>query len=158
MNEYDNEPLPSVQAALEQDNRIEAIRILRAHTGLGLKEAKDAVDDLLAGRPLAEEVQRRLIEGFQRQPAQGLSAEVMAAARQGNTVEAVRVLREETGMGLREALDQVRSLGQAGASQPADPAARLAPGEVPRGAGKWGWCIAGLVLLAMLVSWFWPFN
>jgi hypothetical protein len=38
-------PLPAdVVEALEQGNKIEAIKRMRRQTGLGLKEAKDAVD------------------------------------------------------------------------------------------------------------------
>jgi len=37
------------QAALERGNKIEAIKIYREKTGLGLKESKDAVEFILAG-------------------------------------------------------------------------------------------------------------
>jgi len=33
-----------VESALRRGNKIEAIRLLRGHTGLGLKEAKDTID------------------------------------------------------------------------------------------------------------------
>ena len=36
--------LPEVQAALQQGHKIEAIRIVREHTGLGLKESKELVE------------------------------------------------------------------------------------------------------------------
>lgn len=38
----------SVRQALAAGNKIEAIRLLRAHAGIGLKEAKDRVDALAA--------------------------------------------------------------------------------------------------------------
>ncbi len=38
-------PLPAnVRIALQQGNTVEAIKLLRQHSSLGLKEAKDAVD------------------------------------------------------------------------------------------------------------------
>ena len=35
---------PEIRALLEQRRKIEAIKLLRQHTGLGLKEAKDRID------------------------------------------------------------------------------------------------------------------
>ena len=40
---------PDVIEALNAGNKIEAIKLLRGHTGLGLKEAKDWVDHLERG-------------------------------------------------------------------------------------------------------------
>jgi hypothetical protein len=37
--------------ALQRGNKIEAIKITRAHTGLGLKEAKDEVEAYIATQP-----------------------------------------------------------------------------------------------------------
>jgi ribosomal protein L7/L12 len=38
-------------SALYQGNKIEAIKIIREERGLGLKEAKDAVEDYVRGHP-----------------------------------------------------------------------------------------------------------
>jgi large subunit ribosomal protein L7/L12 len=38
--------VPEVRTALERGRKIEAIRLVREHTGLGLKEAKDLVERL----------------------------------------------------------------------------------------------------------------
>ena len=38
-------------SALYQGNKIEAIKLTRQERGLGLKEAKDAVDDYVLGHP-----------------------------------------------------------------------------------------------------------
>lgn len=38
-------------SALQQGNKIEAIKIVRAERNLGLKEAKDAVDDYVRTQP-----------------------------------------------------------------------------------------------------------
>lgn len=42
---------PAAQAALQRGNHIEAIKIVRTQTGLGLKEAKDQVDQYLDANP-----------------------------------------------------------------------------------------------------------
>ncbi|HVZ46245.1 MAG TPA: ribosomal protein L7/L12 [Ramlibacter sp.] len=42
---------PAAVAALQQGNKIEAIKILREERNIGLKEAKDAVDDYVRSQP-----------------------------------------------------------------------------------------------------------
>ena len=46
-------PMLSVAAisALQQGNKVEAIKIVRAERNLGLKEAKDAVEDYIRSQP-----------------------------------------------------------------------------------------------------------
>jgi hypothetical protein len=60
--------------------------------------------------------------------------------RAGNKIEAIRLLREQTGMGLKEAKEAVE----------ASPAAsKYSPGEVPR-RFRLSWLVAvGLALLAL---------
>jgi hypothetical protein len=43
-----DDPLAKVKEALAAGRKIEAIKLYRAHTGLGLKEAKDAVEEMEA--------------------------------------------------------------------------------------------------------------
>jgi ribosomal protein L7/L12 len=128
-------PLPDdVLAALQAGNKIEAIRRLREATGLGLKESKDAIDAHEAGRAS--------------QPAADgpLPPQALEALRRGDKVQAIRLLRERTGLGLKEAKDRVdafrheaQSAGHAGA-----------PGEVPRSRHRVAWIVIGAV--AVLVA------
>ena len=41
--------------ALQRGNKVEAIKLTRAHTGLGLKEAKDEVEAYIAAQPQLQE-------------------------------------------------------------------------------------------------------
>lgn len=108
-------PLPDdVHQALQQGDKIEAIRRLRLATGLGLKEAMDAVE-AAHGAPAGSTP----VEAGPTVP----SAAVQAALRQGNTIEAIRLLRDERGLGLKEARDQVMLWQKSVPS---------APGELPR--------------------------
>nr|WP_298166805.1 ribosomal protein L7/L12 [uncultured Pseudomonas sp.] len=50
MTEFDDALPPEVMAALERGHKIEAIKLLRELKGVGLKEAKDAVDRYKPGR------------------------------------------------------------------------------------------------------------
>ena len=50
-----NQIPPLVLAALHQGNKIEAIKIIRAQRGIGLKDAKDVVDAYIRENPALKE-------------------------------------------------------------------------------------------------------
>ncbi|MBI2398946.1 MAG: hypothetical protein HYV17_14250 [Xanthomonadales bacterium] len=87
------------RAALAAGNRLEAIRIVREDSGLGLREAKELVEAHAAGRADAES------------PGDGADAELPLAAiaflEQGQMIAAVRATRERSGIGLKDAKDRV---------------------------------------------------
>lgn len=129
---------PAVKAALSQGQKIEAIRLLREHTGLSLADAKAAVEQ--------EGVVVSL--GTSSPGAEGqLPPHVLAALAQGEKIEAIKLLREATGLGLKEAKSAVDA-AEAAAATPSPHRGALAPGEVPRSPrhGRlWPWLVAGLV-------------
>lgn len=89
-------------ALVRAGNKIEAIKRLRELTGLGLREAKDAVERIDS----AGAAQLLL----QRMPAapQGpvpIDADVRLLAQQGKRIDAIKLLRERKRMGLKEAKD-----------------------------------------------------
>lgn len=85
--------------------KIEAIKLLREATGMGLAEARDAVEAAERGTPLPPQ------SALARQSAPspilpgGLPADVRAAATAGNRIGAIKLLRQHTGLGLKEAKD-----------------------------------------------------
>jgi ribosomal protein L7/L12 len=85
---------------------IDAIKLFREQTGAGLKESKDAVEALLQGqrpqRPAA--ALPGLGEGAEFQ------SEVRALLDRGLTIEAIKLYRVRTGLGLKEAKDAVEAL------------------------------------------------
>ncbi|MEO6519102.1 MAG: ribosomal protein L7/L12 [Pseudoxanthomonas sp.] len=91
-------------AALNQGNRIEAIKLVReANHGVDLRGAMEAVDAHASGR------QQVPADGHAA-PAtslHGLPSEAVAALSSGHVVEAVRIVRQATGLGLKEAKDLV---------------------------------------------------
>lgn len=87
--------------ALQHGQVIEAIKLLRAASGLGLKEAKDVIDSHQLGASFSLPT---AISGSQ------FSASVMAAMQSGNKIEAIKLLREQTGLGLKEAKDAVETM------------------------------------------------
>jgi hypothetical protein len=126
----------NVLAALQRGNIVEAIKLLRESTGLGLKEAKDLIDQHVRGEPTS--------------PATGpspglLPPAVVAALRRGDKIEAIRLLRQATGVGLKEAKDTVESFQSENPGQ----LGQRSPGQVPKSSVSI-WLIAALAALAIL--------
>jgi ribosomal protein L7/L12 len=104
MNDNHNDALrslfsPAVAAQIEQGNKLEAIKLLREETGMSLIEAKDLIDSADAQNPAlrAPQPQGKIV----------LSSVVLDKLMQGNKIEAIKTLRDETGLGLKEAKDTV---------------------------------------------------
>jgi len=74
-------------------------------------------------------------------PNRDLPANVVAALVGGNKIQAIKLLREQTGLGLKEAMDVVESSGIAAAPKAM---AERSPGEAPR--SRTGWLVAGAVV------------
>ena len=126
---------PDVVQALEQGQTVEAITRLRIATGLGLKEAKEAIDSHLAGEPARA---RPSIAAMA-----SLPFAVSAALRKGDKLEAIRVMREKGGLGLKEAKEAVEAFAREQGAADRD----RAPGEVPRRSSA-GWIVLILLLVA----------
>lgn len=81
-----------IRGLLAQDRKIEAIKRLREATGWDLKQAKDAVEALAAGDELPA-----------MPPADtDLEDLVLLLLREGEKIDAIKVYRERTGMGLSD--------------------------------------------------------
>lgn len=102
-----------VLTALEQGDTIDAIKKLRAARGVGLKEAKDAIDRYRRGETVSF-AEPALPAAS---PEGALPREVEEAMRQGRKIEAIRLLRARTGLGLAEAKAAVERLPSARASE-----------------------------------------
>lgn len=133
---------PDVLDALRSGQTIEAIKRLRA-AGLGLKEAKDAIDAHQAEAPTN-------FGGFAADGSMPQAA--IDALREGSKIEAIRLVREHTGLGLKAAKDMVDGYER---QMPDAARGRLSPGEVGRGVGVLPWVI-GAVALAALAYFFLP--
>src|SRR6185295_4582144 len=108
---------PSAERELRElvagDKKIEAIKRVRELTGLGLKEAKDYVE-ALPPVPL-ESTSTSAATGAVRVATTSVVAadvehEARAILARGNKIEAIKRVRELTGLGLKEAKDYVEAL------------------------------------------------
>jgi ribosomal protein L7/L12 len=112
-----------ILALLRNGNKIEAIKRLREATGLGLKEAKDAIDALEAanaGSPAGVytnvgrllEDRPNAVRASVPAPAE-VDSHIQSLLRSGQKIEAVKLYREVTGLGLKEAKDHVDAVERA---------------------------------------------
>jgi ribosomal protein L7/L12 len=128
---------PEVIDALRRGKLVEAIKLLRAR-GIGLAEAKSRVEAHVRGfsTPAAAH-----------QASRALPPDAARALARGDKIEAIKLVRAETGLGLKQAKDWVDAQG----STPRMPTG-LSPGEVPRHEGLVGWILAVVAIVA--VGWF----
>ncbi|MFI7124514.1 ribosomal protein L7/L12 [Nonomuraea sp. NPDC050153] len=99
-----------LRSLVAQGKRIYAIKLLRRHTGMGLKEAKDEVDGLAAGRPINHPALHRPPTAPAAAPPDNLAARVRQLKEAGRVEQAVHLVRGETGMTEDEALRFLRAL------------------------------------------------
>ena len=135
---------PHVLDAVRSGKTIDAIRLLRETTGMDLKSAKDLID--AHARGAAASVSYTQSPGG----AKTVPASVVEALQQGRTVEAIKLLREHGGLGLKDAkawIDAHSVPGGTGADRQG-----LSPGEEPRAGNAAGWVVLMLVLAG--VGWF----
>jgi ribosomal protein L7/L12 len=95
-----------VRNLLASGDRIGAIKQYRELTGLGLKESKDAVDAMEAGRIIPVAVPPAKQPGLD--PA--ADPEIRRLVDAGELIEAIKRYRTLTGAGLKEAKDAIAGL------------------------------------------------
>ncbi len=93
---------------VQAGKKIEAIKLYRQETGSGLKEAKDAVEALAAGRPIARR-SRESIETNGVDP-NSFEGQVLTLLQGQKKILAIKLYREQTWAGLKQAKDAVEAL------------------------------------------------
>ena len=99
--------LEKVQDLLRQRRKIDAIKLYKEQTGVGLKEAKDAVDELERGwagqfAPVAQTLRS----------AADAHEDILALVREGQKIQAIKLYREQTGVGLKAAKEVIDGVAQ----------------------------------------------
>lgn len=150
-------PLPDqIRDALQRGSLFDAIKLLRQSGVSNLKEAKAVL----------EAEARRINAGAGRSggaPGHPLPSAAVAkgvfppaateALRRGNKIEAIRLVREQQGIGLKEAKDLVEQHEQllVPTAESLMPRNGLSPGEVPRSSGRVTFVLVVLAIAAGLV-------
>jgi ribosomal protein L7/L12 len=104
-----------VRELLGRNNKIEAIKIVRERTALGLKEAKDAVDAFQARPELGLQLPaEKWMTSPAANPESGLTPAVLQSIetdlRNNRLINAIKTYREATGLGLKESKDAVEEM------------------------------------------------
>ena len=165
---------PEAIAALKRGNLIEAIKIVRDRTGMDLKSSKEAVEHYANSGALATSARADWQEGdwgrdeavaetgggMQSNGAAAVPDAALAALARGQKVEAVRLTREATGLGLAAAKQLVEAhpnpaagdFGHRPSGAAVNPMAE--PGRVSGGGFKWLPVIVALLIAAAAWSYF----
>ena len=107
-----------VQQLVRDGKKIDAIKLVRAQTGLGLKEAKDAVEAIERG----ETPELTLQAASTTHVVSGVDpAQITQLLQQGKKIEAIKLVREQTGLDLQEAKDVVEAIEATGVATPGGP-------------------------------------
>ena len=100
-----------ILAFVQQGQYIEAIKLYREKTGLGLRESKDAIDAVRAGQPLSITMISSPQEAAP-SPEPNHDDEVLLAIKQGNKINAIKIYRTYSGLGLKESLEAVEAISR----------------------------------------------
>ncbi|WP_054535105.1 ribosomal protein L7/L12 [Herpetosiphon geysericola] len=106
---FDSKPIDqaAIQGLLLQGKKIEAIKQVRLQTNLGLKEAKDYVEMIERGENPSQLMSANRATPQAQVLPEDLLREAQAIARQGNKIQAIKLVRQATNLGLKEAKDMV---------------------------------------------------
>ena len=117
-----------IRTCLERGDKIQAIKICREGTNLGLIEAKNLVESIENGDPVAP-------------PTGSLEKELIAILEKSGKIAAIKHYRDRTGAGLKDAKDTVELIAS-------ENRVIIAPGKG---------CLSSAALftfLAVLITWF----
>ena len=151
---------PDAIDALARGETIEAIKRVRAATGLGLKEAKDLVDAYRhpGGSATGQASAASASTATGALNVNGGELIVPAAAatalQRGNIIEAIKLIRDANRLGLKEAKDAVEHLRtgpQTPSSLHAHP--RRMPTVMQGDRGLGGWIVLAAVVIAAFAWW-----
>ena len=94
---------------MESNDKIEAIKFLRQQRSLGLKDAKDMIDNFTATGvlrvPMVQSSKTDMLE-----MTGSATEDVKVLLRLGNKMQALKTLRAKTGLGLQEAVREIEKM------------------------------------------------
>ncbi len=121
MKDLNEQHLAEVLQLIQQNRKIEAIKLLMEITSLGLQEAKDFVD-ILADQPDLASVDLSQIKSssksqtfsssYQHEFEEEQFQDIMNLIRQNKKVEAVKYVKDHSNLGLQQAKDLVETFQQ----------------------------------------------
>lgn len=108
----------AIRYQIRMDNKINAIKLYRQQTNIGLKEAKEAVEMM--------QVEMQATKAFNLAEAYKNENDIEYILLAGNKINAIKIYRQRTGVGLKEAKEAVERMMKEGPDA-ADSATNAAP-------------------------------
>lgn len=106
------ESLDQIRALVRDGKKIEAIKLLRERYGLDLTQAKAEIDRISLDPDGVFTLEAMRAPSVTSGSSVQVSREVEELARRGNKIGAIKLHREQTGLGLKEAKEQLeKALG-----------------------------------------------
>ena len=138
--------LDRVRKLMASGQTIEAIKLVRDETGLGLKEAKDAVERCAQGGSLDIAEEQIVQRGAPQGEAQ-VDSEIKALLDSGRKIEAIKMLRMRSGLDLKASKDIIDGLERAGTGRTQSAVEREGRGGVRR----WGMVLLLAIAAAVAI-------
>jgi ribosomal protein L7/L12/sugar lactone lactonase YvrE/DNA-directed RNA polymerase subunit RPC12/RpoP len=126
--------IKEIKRLVQAGQKIEAIKQYREVFKTSLKEAKDAIDQLAEGKPIAiTYTSNQPAEFFTGEPSHlQVKAEIRQILQEGNKIEAIRHYREIYKVGLKEAKDAIDRMQETGVfAAPVSSGSGFIAGEIP---------------------------
>lgn len=119
----------AIQSALQRGSKVEAVKLYREATGASLAESKDAVEAMPVYSIPVGDLPSIL-------PTMGMTPEkmnaIVSAISRGQKIEAIKLYRETTGLGLAKSKDAVEAIEiQPPGSSPVNPGQLVPEGRTP---------------------------
>ena len=100
-----------IRQLVQDGKKIEAIKLVREQTDLGLREAKDAVEAIERGE--TPDLRPATVTATHGMTSEDLNT-IKELLWQNKKIEAIKLYREKTGVGLREAKDAIEAIEATG--------------------------------------------
>ncbi|WP_143546409.1 hypothetical protein [Rhodococcus sp. 14-2496-1d] len=96
-----------IHQLLAANKKLQAIKVFRERTGAGLHDAKIAIESVQRGEPLPSSA--TIVDAAQSGPTpwNDLIPRLQSLKSEGKTISAIKLLRDRTGMSLRDAKNAV---------------------------------------------------
>lgn len=107
-----SDKLHEIRQLCEQGRKVDAIKVYRTATGLGLKESLDAVERLAAGLSMTPPPAPATSEPERPGLTPDKVAEIRGLCASGAKIPAIKLYRELTGAGLAEAKNAVEQIAR----------------------------------------------
>lgn len=112
MTHFNNHQLQEIRLLLQQNRKVEAVKYVKDHSNLGLKESKDFVDQF-------ENQAQFFYSEYAHQNTDDLNTsqtiqhhEILSLIQQGRKIEAIKLVMDQSHLGLKDAKDFVEELAE----------------------------------------------